>query len=144
MYVWTQSRNLSCCEAAWRILSIGIGEQGPVIGSGPDHNHVVMRQFLEESVIKTNQRSAVVAKMAYLLGSRYIFHHILAGYLSIFHMMVVACPAILQSLPPTSLVQLRTSCSIAFQRQVCSENSASYVIMAFTYEVLKTSFYVIS
>lgn len=141
MYMWAHTRNLHYSDIAWDIVSIGIGEQGPVVGSGPEHN-VVVRQFLEEAVMQADRQNEVAARMSQILSNRCVFDRLLATYLSVFHMMITALPAILRSLSPTTLLQLRKSCSIAFQRQMCSGCTDDG--MARTYEVLKTSMYVIS
>lgn len=139
--MWTRTCSLEDSEIAWDILSVGVGEQGPVIGSGPEYN-VVVRQFLEESIVQENRQNAVAARMTYLLNNRYVLDLSLASYLSLFHMIITVSPAIVRSLPPTSLKQLRRSCSIAFQRQICSRHPLG--VLAYTYEVLKTSLYVMS
>lgn len=141
LYVWTKTRNLHYSEMVWHVLSIGIGEQGPVTASGPDSN-VIVRQFLEESVMQAKRQKAVATTISYLLSNRGVFDRALANYLSVYHMMITACPSIIRSLPTTLLEQLRDSCSIAFQRQMCSGGTDGN--MVFTYEVIKTSMYVIS
>lgn len=92
--------------------------------------------------MQAKRQKAVATTISYLLSNRGVFDRVLANYLSVYHMMVTACPSIIRSLPTTLLEQLRDSCSIAFQRQMCSGGTDGN--MVFTYEVIKTSMYVIS
>ncbi|KAI0338428.1 hypothetical protein BDW22DRAFT_1432654 [Trametopsis cervina] len=139
MYLWIMTTDFWVAHQVWRLIMEGIYDDGSIMddgsGSEPD-----LRTFLEEAIIRENYQERFVEQFSGILAEPTVIDEQLMTYLDAFREMCIACPKILNPLPPALHGRLREGCSGACQRQFCSGSLPEDV----GYNIFKCSFYLLS
>ncbi|KAI0090649.1 hypothetical protein BDY19DRAFT_724983 [Irpex rosettiformis] len=118
LYIWTRTRqNIHVSYAAWWYFSDALAPETP-IKTGPTDNAII-RQFIEEAILHVNQQGAFIATVSFMLTKKLIVDEKIIRLLDTLYALNCVSPRLLQNLPSDIYAELRNSCSIACQRQLC-------------------------
>lgn len=120
MSVWMKVRQKACVHvsyAGWWYFADALDQESGNI-SGPDDKGPI-RRFLDEAVFNIDGHTAFITSISFLLKQKAIVDARLLSVLDGLYSLSWSSPKILEGLSSDVYDELRNSCAVACQRQLC-------------------------
>ena len=111
-------QNIYVASAGWWYFAEAMNTDMPNITQPGDGGPI--GRFLEETVVATDQQEAFLSTISFMFNDKFIVDDKLLGLLEGLSVLSTASPQIYLKSSPKVLADIRFSCSVACQRQLCS------------------------